>query len=84
MYKTDSSFCIADFDYRFFWKWTDFRSYVEFVAVFTLTASLLTYTMAGYSVYVESLGFASLLIEAMLGVPQFYDNFVSKSTFGMR
>lgn len=74
----------TDFDHRFFWQWTDFRSYVEFIAAFTLAASILTYVFVGHVLYVELLGFTSLLIEAMLGVPQFYDNFVSKSTFGMR
>ena len=74
----------SDFDGRYFWNWTDFRSYVEFIAAFTLTASLVTYFLLGYVIYVEALGFTSLLIEAMLGVPQFYDNFVSKSTYGMR
>lgn len=73
-----------DFDWRYFWKWTDFRSYVEFVAAFTLVASLLTYLLLDYVIYVEVLGFTSLLIEAMLGLPQFYDNYVSKSTLGMR
>lgn len=74
----------TDFDLRHFWKWTDFRSYVEFIAAFTASASLLTYLLIGHVVYVEALGFTSLLIEAMLGMPQFYDNYVSKSTFGMR
>ena len=44
----------------------------------------MTYMFVGYVVYVEVLGFTSLLIEAMLGVPQFYDNYISKSTLGMR
>lgn len=74
----------TDFDRRYFWKWTDFRSYVEFIALFTLAASMLTYTFLDSVIYVEVLGFTSLLIEAMLGLPQFYDNYVSKSTFGMR
>lgn len=77
-------FFFADFDSRYFWNWTDFRSYVEFIASFTLVASFITWLLLGYVIYVEALGFTSLLIEAMLGVPQFYDNFVSKSTFGMR
>lgn len=75
---------LLDFDRRYFWKWTDFRSYVDFIAVFTLAASLTTYLLVGYTIYVELLGFASLLIEAMLGLPQFYDNYISKSTLGMR
>lgn len=57
---------------------------MEFLAAFTLAASFTTYLFVGYVLYVEVLGFTSLLIEAMLGMPQFYDNYVSKSTFGMR
>ena len=57
---------------------------MEFVASFTLAASLLTYVLIDSVIYVEVLGFAALLIEAMLGMPQFYDNYVSKSTYGMR
>jgi hypothetical protein len=79
-----NNFILLDFDWRFFWKWTDFRSYLEFIAAFTLSASVLTYTLVGYVIYVEALGFTSLFIEAMLGIPQFYDNYVSKSTLGMR
>nr|CAH0111763.1 unnamed protein product [Daphnia galeata] len=84
-YDTGSSnpVTIRDFDWRFFWKWTDFRSYLEFIAAFTLLASILTYMLVGHVIYVEALGFTSLFIEAMLGVPQFYDNYVSKSTLGM-
>jgi len=72
-----------DFERKYFWKWTDFRSYVEFIAAFTLTASLLTYIFLDNTYYVEILGFTSLLIEAMLGTPQFYDNYLYKSTYGM-
>jgi len=75
--------CVADFDKRYFWKWTDFRSYVEFIAAFTLTVSLLTYILIDNAIYIEVLGFTSLLIEAMLGTPQFYDNYLYKSTYGM-
>ncbi|XP_057371074.1 solute carrier family 66 member 2-like isoform X1 [Daphnia carinata] len=80
---SSSPLILRDFDWRFFWKWTDFRSYLEFVAVFTLSASLLTYLLIGNVIFVEALGFTSLFIEAMLGIPQFYDNYVSKSTLGM-
>jgi len=78
-----SSMTLRDFDKRYFWKWTDFRSYVEFIAAFTLTVSLLTYILIDNAIYIEVLGFTSLLIEAMLGTPQFYDNYLYKSTYGM-
>lgn len=34
--------------------------------------------------YVETIGFLAVFAEAMLGAPQFYRNFVNKSTHGMR
>lgn len=37
-----------------------------------------------FAVFVQLLGFASLLTEALLGTPQFWKNFKSKSTKGMR
>ena len=45
---------------------------------------LVTYLLRGVSVYVELIGFASLLLEACLGMPQFWRNYSNKSTQGMR
>ncbi|XP_012225878.1 solute carrier family 66 member 2 isoform X3 [Linepithema humile] len=56
------SFNFTDLDARFFWKWTDFKSYLGFMILFASIA---------------------LLIEAMLGVPQFLRNSANKSTVGM-
>ncbi|XP_012225879.1 solute carrier family 66 member 2 isoform X4 [Linepithema humile] len=53
---------LTDLDARFFWKWTDFKSYLGFMILFASIA---------------------LLIEAMLGVPQFLRNSANKSTVGM-
>ena len=74
----------ADFDYQYFWRWTQFSDYVLFVSLFSLAGAAVTLLLLSVSVYVELLGFASLLLEAMLGVPQFWRNFSSKSTEGMR
>ncbi len=43
-----------------------------------------TWLLNGVTVYVEGLGFASLLLEACLGIPQFSRNYSNKSTEGMR
>ncbi|XP_064599231.1 solute carrier family 66 member 2-like isoform X1 [Liolophura sinensis] len=72
-----------DFDMRYFWRWTDFRSYVEFMLLFTLVVGMLTYLLLENSIYVETLGFMAVFAEAMLGAPQFYRNFQNKSTIGM-
>ncbi|XP_064599233.1 solute carrier family 66 member 2-like isoform X2 [Liolophura sinensis] len=73
----------SDFDMRYFWRWTDFRSYVEFMLLFTLVVGMLTYLLLENSIYVETLGFMAVFAEAMLGAPQFYRNFQNKSTIGM-
>jgi len=52
--------------------------------VFTLLASVVTFTFIGSAYYVELLGLLALMTEAMLGVPQFYRNYRNQSTEGMR
>jgi len=67
-----------------FWNWTDFSSYVQFMALFTLLASVVTVMFIGSAHYIELLGLFALMTEAMLGVPQFYQNYRNQSTEGMR
>ncbi|KAK7505337.1 hypothetical protein BaRGS_00003499, partial [Batillaria attramentaria] len=73
----------TDFDLQYFWRWTDFLSYVEFTLTFCLAVGALTYLLLNVTVYVEFLGFMAVFCEAMLGAPQFYRNFQNKSTLGM-
>lgn len=49
-----------------------------------LVVGTITYMCLDVPIYVETLGLVALLCEAMLGVPQFYRNFMKKSTQGMR
>lgn len=72
-----------DFDWEYFWKWTDFTSYIQFTIAFTSVIGLLTYIFLNYWVFIETLGFLAVFAEAMLGAPQFYRNFQNKSTQGM-
>ena len=74
----------ADFDCRYFWCWTQFSDYAFFAALLFVVGGAVTFLMLSVTVYIELLGFASLLLEAMLGVPQFWRNFSNKSTEGMR
>jgi len=78
--------CVAfsDMNVDDFWKWTDFSSYVQFMAMFTLLASIITFVLIRSRYYVELLGLLALMTEAMLGVPQFYRNYRNQSTEGMR
>jgi len=73
----------TDFDPEFFWQWTDFPSYVEFVMCVAAVGSLLMYFLIEFSIFVETVGFLAVFTEAMLGVPQFYRNYKNKSTYGM-
>ena len=75
---------ISDFDPAFFWQWTDFLSYVEFIGSFSLVVGILTFLFINNTIYIEVLGFAAVFTEAMLGAPQFIRNFQNKSTLGMR
>jgi len=73
----------TDFDPDYFWRWTDFLSYLEFVMCVALLGSILMYFLLDYTLFVDSVGFLAVFTEAMLGVPQFYRNFKNKSTYGM-
>ncbi|XP_076449408.1 solute carrier family 66 member 2-like isoform X2 [Babylonia areolata] len=73
----------TDFDIQYFWKWTDFLSYVEFTLTFTLAVGVVTYALLSVAPFVQFLGFMAVFMEAMLGMPQFYRNFRNKCTVGM-
>ena len=64
-----------DFNFRHFWRWTDFQSYVEAVASFLAGGSLIMYFMLNVEPFVEAVGFAAVFTEALLGMPQFYRNY---------
>ncbi|XP_067940939.1 solute carrier family 66 member 2-like isoform X3 [Watersipora subatra] len=74
---------LRDLDWTYFWRWTDFLSYVEFVLLVSAILSLTTYIFIDNDVYVESVGFLAVFIEAMLGTPQLHKNYTNKSTKGM-
>ena len=73
----------TDFDPDYFWKWTDFLSYLEFILSVAVLVSILMYFFIDFPWFVDSVGFLAVFTEAMLGVPQFYRNFKNKSTYGM-
>ncbi|XP_077503621.1 solute carrier family 66 member 2 isoform X3 [Amblyomma americanum] len=67
-----------------FWAWTDFLSYVEFLATFAFCSGALLYLLLDVELVVEAVGFVALLTEALLGLPQFWRNLRNQSTYGMR
>uniref|UniRef100_A0A8D8TBC1 Solute carrier family 66 member 2 n=1 Tax=Cacopsylla melanoneura TaxID=428564 RepID=A0A8D8TBC1_9HEMI len=73
----------TDFDWRFFWQWTDFQSYVDFLLALSISLSLLTFLCINSTVFIECLGFLAVFTEAMLGVPQLLKNYSQESTEGM-
>ncbi|XP_011300185.1 PQ-loop repeat-containing protein 1 isoform X1 [Fopius arisanus] len=73
----------TDLDIKYFWKWTDFQSYLDFILLFGVAGGFLMYLFADYPIFVESVGLLAVLTEAMLGVPQFLRNLHNKSTEGM-
>ena len=74
----------TDLKIEYFWKWTRFRDYCLFLAAFWGVGCTLTFLLIRVTVFVELLGFAALLLEACLGVPQLWRNYSNQSTEGMR
>ncbi|XP_041811166.1 solute carrier family 66 member 2 isoform X1 [Chelmon rostratus] len=72
-----------DFDWNHFWSWSHFMDYVQCVLAFTLVAAYITYLLLDSALFVETLGFLAVFIEAMLGTPQLHCNYQNKSTEGM-
>uniref|UniRef100_A0A182YPT1 PQ-loop repeat-containing protein 1 n=1 Tax=Anopheles stephensi TaxID=30069 RepID=A0A182YPT1_ANOST len=81
--KSRSRHYILDFDSRYFWQWTDFQSYVDFMLVVWAVGAAITYLMLSVTWFMETIGFLAVFTEAMLGLPQFVRNYKNKSTHGM-
>jgi len=79
----DEKHTVWDFDFRYFWRWSDFNSYVLFLLTFALFALVVTRLLLSYPTAINTIGFVSLFLESMLGAPQFYRNWKKKSTMGM-
>lgn len=74
---------ISDFDSRYFWAWTDFQSYLDFMLVVWAIGAAVTYILLPVTWFMEIIGFLAVFTEAMLGAPQFLRNYKNKSTHGM-
>ncbi|CAO1349968.1 unnamed protein product [Diamesa hyperborea] len=73
----------SDFDSRYFWAWTDFQSYLDFMLVVWAIGAAVTYVLLPVNWFMETMGFCAVFTEAMLGAPQFLRNYKNKSTHGM-
>lgn len=56
-----------DFDLKYFWAWTDFQSYLDFMLALWFIGAIITYFMLPFKIVMESVGFFAVFIEAMLG-----------------
>ncbi|KAH8298171.1 hypothetical protein KR018_010384 [Drosophila ironensis] len=74
---------LNDLDFKYFWSWTDFQSYLDFMLVVWAVGAAVTYLMLSVHWFMEAMGFVAVFTEAMLGAPQFLRNFKNKSTYGM-
>lgn len=81
--KRQKGHTFTDLEPEYFWQWTDFASYVEFVMTVAAVGSILMYLLVDNAPFVETVGFMAVFTEAMLGLPQFYRNYRNKSTYGM-
>lgn len=81
--RSKDRFLKADLDSKFFWKWTHFQSYLNFMLLFAAFSAFVMYVFVDIPIFVELVGFSAVLTEAMLGIPQLITNFCKKSTSGM-
>lgn len=73
----------TDFDLQYFWKWSRFVDYLQFCLCVSVVCTFVTYIFIDAAIFVEGLGFVAVLMEAMLGIPQLWQNFQKHSTHGM-
>lgn len=58
---------ILDLDLKYFWNWTDFQSYLDFMLVVWAVGAAITYLMLSVIWFMETVGFVAVFTEAMLG-----------------
>lgn len=71
-------------NFQYFWQWTQFNDYIVFILILWFVIGTISVLFMSVKLYVELLGFTSLMTEASLGLPQFWRNFKQRSTSGMR
>lgn len=74
---------LLDCKLQYIWRWTDYTSYVIFVAIFTSLSLSLAYIFRDFHSFIELIGYCSTLSDAALALPQALENFKNKSVKGM-
>ena len=71
------------FSWNEFWDWPDLKSYATFIVMFVGVVGLSSGVLMFLSpLFVEVVGFAALMIEATLGLPQLIQNYQNGNTEG--
>ena len=73
----------SDMDWDYFWQWSYFSDYLIFLAILTAFLAFLTNLFIQSELFVHTLGFVALCMEASLLLPQLIRNFERKSTLGL-
>jgi len=68
---------------RWFFRWTDLGSYMEFLIIISGLLGLAVYFFIDCEVFIETLGFLALGTESMLALPQLIKNYKHRSVLGM-
>lgn len=66
-----------------FWRWDNYRTYIESIVYMTVFFGVLTFIFLNDQIYMEFIGYISVMIEACLGFPQLFSNWKNKSTAGL-
>ncbi|VDM35183.1 unnamed protein product [Hydatigera taeniaeformis] len=71
---------LSDLDWRYFWRWSDYGSYVKFVILFSVVFGVPCFAFSSSYFFVQAVGFVSLITESLLALPQFLQNYRHSST----
>lgn len=80
---TDSMIRRRLWNVRYFWRWTDLWSYIEFLCLVSALIAIAMYFLVDCEIFVETVGYCALVTESMLGLPQVITNQKNKSVEGM-
>ena len=72
-----------DLDFEHFWNWTYFSDYLYFLSMFFVLVAFITNIFIQSELFIDTLGFVALCMEALLLLPQLLRNFRRKSTDGL-
>ena len=79
--RAKSSFWVSPINH--FWAWSDFRDYMQFIVMFSVGTSFVTRIFSFSTVYAEIIGSISVMVEAIILVPQSIQNYERQSTEGL-